>query len=187
MNPKDIEILNKAKEKYPTFFKYAKVLELGSRNINGSVRECFEECEFMGVDWIEGKDVDYVTKFIEVSFPENYFDTLISYSAFEHDPWFEGSLDNNLRFLRPGGMIFFNWGGPGSPKHGEYYSADIKGEPTGAFIGTKDLKGIEPKGGYFPISMGAMTDFLVNNGVKVLECGKLPNYSLYLHARKADL
>ena len=176
MNVEDIKQLNKAKEKYPEFFTWTHILELGSRNINGSVKECFNNFGFVGVDWVDGKDVDFVCKFHETDFKMNKdvkipFDVLISYSAFEHDPFWKESINHNLPFLRIGGMIFFNWGGPNSTPHGLHYSADIIGEPTGAYKGKADLTDDDPIGGYFPKSMKQMTDLLEDNSVTILETG----------------
>ena len=62
MNQSDLDFLKKRKKIYPEFFKNVKVLELGSRNINGTVRDVFDNCEFIGVDWVVGKDVDVTQK-----------------------------------------------------------------------------------------------------------------------------
>ena len=42
------------------YFSETKVLEVGSLNINGSVRQFFSNCDYVGLDISEGRDVDVV-------------------------------------------------------------------------------------------------------------------------------
>lgn len=70
---------------FPDSFVNNKVLEVGSLNINGSVREFFTGCNYLGVDIGEGKDVDMVCKGHELPFPDLSFDTVISCECLEHD------------------------------------------------------------------------------------------------------
>lgn len=128
MSEPDYKILGALKEKYPTSFKGVRVLELGSRNINGTVRDTFEDCDFVGVDYEAGKDVDVVAYFHDTKFKEEEFDTLVSFNAFEHDPWLDKSVSNNLPFLKKGGMIFFRFGAPGSAAHGLDYEPGEEGK-----------------------------------------------------------
>lgn len=184
MNKDDIVHLNTLKEKYLDSFKNCNVLELGSRNINGSVRECFDGCQFTGVDWIAGEDVDVVEKFHETKLEVRHFDTLISYSSWEHDPYWIRSISHNLEFLKFGGLIVFNWAGRDSSPHGLFYSADIEGEPTGAVTGTDKLTGDEPVGKYYPKDIVEMEDFLKTLGVKILESGELERGTVYVVGQK---
>ena len=48
------------KTKYPQFFKNVKVLDIGSLDINGSNRYLFEDCDYLGIDVGEGRNVDLV-------------------------------------------------------------------------------------------------------------------------------
>ena len=49
------------KAKYPDFFKNKKVLDIGSLDINGSNRDLFENCDYIGLDVGEGKNVDIIS------------------------------------------------------------------------------------------------------------------------------
>jgi len=60
-------------------------LEVGSLDINGSVRIVFERCDYLGVDLGEGKGVDLVCPGHLLEFPASSFDTVISCQCFEHD------------------------------------------------------------------------------------------------------
>lgn len=113
-NRKFIEHL---KEKYPEAF-VGRVLELGSLDINGSVREFFNKATcYVGVDIVAGPCVDIVTPAMNTSFEFDEFDTLISFSMFEHDPTWEQSYRHNLQWLKSGGMIFLCWGAEGNCPH----------------------------------------------------------------------
>ena len=55
-----LSFINFVKNKFPDYFDNKKVLEVGSLNINGSVRQFFTNCDYIGLDVGEGKDVDIV-------------------------------------------------------------------------------------------------------------------------------
>ena len=52
------EYVKSLKKIYPHFFNRKKVLEVGSLNINGSIRDFFYECEYVGIDVGEGEGVE---------------------------------------------------------------------------------------------------------------------------------
>lgn len=101
---------------YPERFKNAKVLEIGSLDINGSVRQFFEDCEYYGVDLGKGKGVDIICKGHLVPFENNVFDTVISCECFEHD------VDWKLTFQKmwevTKGIVIFTCATNGRPEHG---------------------------------------------------------------------
>ena len=45
---------------FPQYFNGKKVLEVGSLDINGSIRDLFQNCEYTGIDLGEGKGVDVI-------------------------------------------------------------------------------------------------------------------------------
>lgn len=109
--------LNYLKKKYPESFRGA-VLELGSQDVNGSIRPWFTEArKYVGVDLCPGKGVDIVSKAAETKFRKYEFDTLACFSMFEHDPDWKRSFSHNLQWLKPGGMIFLCWGAEGNTRH----------------------------------------------------------------------
>lgn len=172
MNPKDHNWLNKIKEEYPKFFKNKRVLELGSRTINGTVREHFEDCDFVGVDWIDGQDVDVVCYAHETKFDKK-FDVLISFSMLEHDNFWEKSLTHNLEYLKDGGLVLLSWAGKGSNPHGIDYGTDIENYEVFSNEDSrykKLLKEYRKEGKhYFPKSLEEVKKLLEKNGVEVLE------------------
>lgn len=81
----------KIKERFPERFKNTTVLEVGSQDINGSVREFFENCDYVGIDLFPGKWVDIVVNVNDYA-PCSKFDVVISTEALEHDKDWKESL-----------------------------------------------------------------------------------------------
>lgn len=99
-----------------------RVLELGSYNVNGSVRKLFTG-EYVGIDRKEGPGVDEVMYASALSFPDGSFDTVISTSQLEHDPTFWLTLAEVARVLRTGGHFILCTVRESFPLHDEpdYY------------------------------------------------------------------
>jgi RimJ/RimL family protein N-acetyltransferase len=112
------DFLDHLKKTYPESFKGA-VLELGSFDLNGSIRPWFKEAKkYVGIDIIKGKGVDIVCNARDTQFTKDEFDTLACFSMFEHDPKWKESFAHNLPWLKEGGMIFLCWGAEGNLHHG---------------------------------------------------------------------
>ena len=63
-----------------------RVLEVGSLDINGSVRPLFENCNYTGIDLGEGRGVDVVAHVTDYHrLDDNEFDVVISTETLEHD------------------------------------------------------------------------------------------------------
>ena len=88
------EYVKSLKKIYPHFFSKKKVLEVGSLNINGSIRDFFYECEYVGIDVGEGEGVDLVCEGQKYDAPNETFDVSCSAECFEHNPfWLETFLN----------------------------------------------------------------------------------------------
>lgn len=92
------------------------VLEVGSYDVNGSVRALFGG-EYVGVDMREGPGVDKVAKASALPFDDDTFDTVVSTEMLEHDPTFWLSLPEMARVLKPGGYLLITARGNGFPTH----------------------------------------------------------------------
>jgi SAM-dependent methyltransferase len=113
-----LDFVGAIKQSYPEFFTNAKVLEVGSLDINGSIRPFFENCDYLGVDLGEGRGVDMVAKGEELDFPDGAFDTTASCECFEHNEKWSQTFQNMVRMTRPGGLVFFTCATTGRPEHG---------------------------------------------------------------------
>jgi autotransporter strand-loop-strand O-heptosyltransferase len=108
----------RVKDKHPDFFKNKKVLDIGSLDLNGSNRFLFEDCNYIGIDVGEGRNVDVASPGNTYDGPDNYFDIIISTEVFEHDMYYEDTIKNSIRMLKPGGMFLFTCAANGRPEHG---------------------------------------------------------------------
>lgn len=106
------------KEKYSNFFKNVSVLEVGSLNINGSVRDYFENCFYTGIDVGPGPGVDIVCSGHEYQQPDNTYDVVISAECFEHNPFWEKTFENMIRMCKQKGMIIVTCATTGRTEHG---------------------------------------------------------------------
>jgi len=117
-HPQQAEFVAYCRLQYPQNFKDCKVLEVGSLNINGSIRTFFEDCQYIGVDLGEGKDVDLVARGEDLDFASNSFDTVASCECFEHNPEWVKTFENMHRMCKPGGLVFMSCATTGRPEHG---------------------------------------------------------------------
>lgn len=117
-HPEQVNFCKRVKGMYPAYFKNKKVLDCGSLDINGNNRYLFEDCDYLGVDIGPGRNVDVVSTIHELNYPDGSFDVIISTECFEHDMFYEQSIRNICRLLRPGGMFLFTCATTGRPEHG---------------------------------------------------------------------
>lgn len=111
------------------------VLEVGSLDVNGSVREYFGAEWYVGIDRQPGKGVDYIASSHDMKIdtrggsetfvlPTRSVDVVVSTEVLEHDEKFWLSLQQIYRVLRPGGWFLLTCRGIDFPKHdfpGDYY------------------------------------------------------------------
>lgn len=93
-----------------------RTLELGSADVNGSVRPLFSG-EYIGIDHSEAAGVDMVMSAAALTFDDASFDTVVSTSMLEHDPAFWRTLPEVARVLRPGGHLVLTTVATGFPYH----------------------------------------------------------------------
>src|SRR5258708_17358138 len=97
----------------------AKILEIGSYDVNGSVRSLFAAAgEYVGVDLREGPGVDLVGFGYEIDGPDGRYDVTLSSYGFEHDPRWRETFANMGRMTRPGGPGAVSCASGGRPEHG---------------------------------------------------------------------
>ncbi len=103
---------------HPQHFDGARVLEIGSKNWNGTAREHFANCRYVGIDREPGAGVDIVVDGDDVPAQlQRDFDTLVMLSVFEHDPHWRHTLAKYLPHLRPGALVVTCFGAEGNLPH----------------------------------------------------------------------
>jgi hypothetical protein len=110
----------KVRRMHPECFYNVNVLDVGSLDINGSNRYLFSgvNAVYTGIDVALGRNVDAMAKGHEWSAPDNFYDTIISTECFEHDMYYELTLKNIMRMLKPEGMFIFTCATTGREEHG---------------------------------------------------------------------
>jgi SAM-dependent methyltransferase len=97
-----------------------RVLEIGSRNINGSVRHLFADAAtYVGVDPVDGPDVDIVGDGATIEVLFDSFDVVVCTEVLEHvdDTIAAAIIANAHRHLVPGGRFVMTCAGPGRGAH----------------------------------------------------------------------
>lgn len=122
------------KKEFPEFFSGQRVLEVGSLNINGTVRDFFDNCVYTGVDVAAGPDVDVVMQGQDLAYPDNSFDVSVSAECFEHNPYWRETFANMARMTRTGGLVAFTCAAEGRPEHGTSRS-DVGSSPLTVSLG----------------------------------------------------
>lgn len=127
MHPANREWWKLCEAKYTAYFKnVSRVLEVGSLNVNGSVRDHFDDVDtYIGLDWRPGPLVDVVSLAQDMDFDEP-FNTIISCSMLEHDPYWDASLAHMVKFLRDDGGLFLSWGASRCAPHELHTAPDGK-------------------------------------------------------------
>jgi len=95
-----------------------KILEIGSYDVNGSIKNIFLPSNYIGCDISPGENVDIVSFGHELNLEDNYFDLVISSEVFEHDRNYKKTFKNMYRMLKPNGAFLFTCAGLGRIEHG---------------------------------------------------------------------
>jgi SAM-dependent methyltransferase len=117
-HPQQFFYIQKLKLLFPAYFFNKKVLEVGSLNINGSIRVFFTNCDYLGIDVGIGRDVDLVCEGQNLDHPNETYDTIFSCECFEHNPYWVETFSNMYRMTKPGGLVFMTCATTGRPEHG---------------------------------------------------------------------
>jgi SAM-dependent methyltransferase len=112
------QFLKIVKQHLPNYFKNVKVVEIGSLDINGSIRGLFETKDYTGVDLSDGRGVDLICEGQLVDLPSGSVDCLVSVECFEHNPFWLETFANMLRMSRPCGLVLMTCASVGRREHG---------------------------------------------------------------------
>ena len=110
------EYFTRLRNQFPQYFTGVKVLEIGSLNINGTVKDFFTATEYVGVDVAPGEGVDVVAQGEELTYPDNSFDVVVSAECFEHNPEWVATFQNMWRMSSD--FVVMTCASTGRPEHG---------------------------------------------------------------------
>jgi len=100
----------------PDAFTGVEVIEIGSLNINGTIRDFFDANKYVGVDVAEGKDVDVVCAGENLDYPDSSFDVAVSAECFEHNPEWVATFRNMWRISKR--YVIMTCASDGRAEHG---------------------------------------------------------------------
>lgn len=120
-----LSFVARVKNSYPDFFLDKRVLEVGSYDVNGSVRCFFERCDYTGLDVSPGKGVDVVCPGQDYR-TDRGFDTAVSCEMLEHNPFWKETLQNMVSMLVPGGLMVVSCATTGRQEHGTRRSSPLQ-------------------------------------------------------------
>jgi len=110
MHPSAMENGKMFFETYVSGMKGAKLVEIGSQNVNGSLRSvCPPDIDYVGIDFVEGDGVDIVLDDpYNLPLVTESVDIVVSSSCFEHASMFWLTFNEVMRILKPHGLFYLN-------------------------------------------------------------------------------
>ena len=99
-------------------YKTFDILEIGSLNINGGIREWLEDYakSYVGIDAQDGPGVDIKIDAVNYSKVSSY-DVVVCNEVFEHTPEYSKIIFNSMISLRTGGIFIATMAGEGRAPH----------------------------------------------------------------------
>lgn len=116
---------NTVKDAHYEKFVCTRVLDCGSLNVNGTIRDLFiDPVEYVGIDIVGGPDVDIVASVAE--FKDNHFghdgtqpfEVIVSGEMLEHDEFWKEDIQRMIDMLKSGGLLAVSCAGKDRPEHG---------------------------------------------------------------------
>lgn len=124
------QFFERVKHMHPWSFQDGRVLDCGSLNVNGSLRDLFTGGTYLGIDIVPGKNVDYISSVHKFSSADGPFDTIVSGEMLEHDSHWRESLLRMYELLKPHGLLAISCAGPGRPEHGTRRTGAVWTDPA---------------------------------------------------------
>lgn len=96
------------------------VLDIGSLDVNGSLKPIFQSAKYLGLDQSIGPNVDLVSSSHEIPLDDNSIDIIVCSSCFEHDNMFWVTFLEMCRLVKTNGYIYIN-----APSNGPYHAHPV--------------------------------------------------------------
>ncbi len=112
------EFIGRIRDIFPGHFRHARVLEIGSLDINGTIRGLFADCDYTGIDVGPGPGVDIVCEGQKFAAPDDSYDVVISCETMEHNPYWAETFANMVRLAKPAGLVLRTCATRGRKEHG---------------------------------------------------------------------
>ena len=119
-HPEQFNFFERLRLSCPAYFsKSSKILEIGSQNINGTVRDFFKNADqYIGIDLGMAEGVDWTIPGELIELPTGWSEVTISTECFEHAQSWADIFLNMIRITRPNGLIVITCASDGRSAHG---------------------------------------------------------------------
>ncbi len=117
-HPQQLQFVKSISMSLADDFRAEKIIEIGSYNVNGSVRQFFPNADYLGVDLVAGPGVDLICEGDKIPYADSTFNVAISCECFEHNPNWADTFRNMYRLTKDGGFILFTCATTGRAEHG---------------------------------------------------------------------
>ena len=126
-------------EKKGTIFD---ILEIGSYEVNGSLRKYFLNSNYLGIDLIEGPGVDKVLDGSKIQSLNKKFDIIISSECFEHAHNWKEIFNAMINCIKDEGYVLMTCASKGRAEHGtnrsDFFDSAIHKYEVNSSPGTND-------------------------------------------------
>lgn len=126
-------------EKKGTIFD---ILEIGSYEVNGSLRKYFLNSNYLGIDLIEGPGVDKVLDGSKIQSLNKKFDIIISSECFEHAHNWKEIFNAMINSIKDEGYVLMTCASKGRAEHGtnrsDFFDSAIHKHEVNSSPGTND-------------------------------------------------
>lgn len=113
------------------FKKHIDILEVGSYDVNGSIRNIFPFCnDYLGVDLAEGPNVDFVLDGDQIDTLNRKFDLIISCECFEHAKNWKSIFNKMCQISNENSFIVISVASTGRNEHGTFRSGNWQSPGT---------------------------------------------------------
>lgn len=116
------------------------VLDIGGRNVNGSIRDLFPGAtRYIAVDIREGDGVDVVAD-AATWVPDQEYDVVVSTETFEHTDVWPQICNTAFKALKSGGKLVLTMAGPGRPEHSAVDGGPLRPDEYYGNVDGQDLR-----------------------------------------------
>jgi len=142
-HPSQIKVVGDFISRNREILTHSRVLEIGSYDVNGSIRAAFDCLSYLGIDLIAGPGVDMVCSVADLLAENKEFDFVITCEALEHDARWCETVQQAFKLLAPGGVLLVTCASRGRPEHGTQRTNPLHSPGTHG-VGSNHYRNIYP-------------------------------------------
>lgn len=131
------------------------IIELGSRDINGSARGLFPLAEWTGVDIVDGPMVDVVADAATWQ-PDEPADMVITCETLEHAQRWRDIVANAHEMLTDGGRIVITAAGPGRAPHSGLIEGPVQQGEWYENVAPDELRAVLVAAGFVQVEVSTL-------------------------------